>query len=529
VKLLALEDMVAVLRPTTIILASGDNVLAHAFSLWCRNAGMTFKWRRLKRRESPVSPAKWLYRSLPHPVQALLSLLRYLMQRWPLRQVGTKALSKSAGRLTFLSYFDNLDMEAARQGRFFSRYWTTLAEALAQTRTPTNWLQLYVPDESIRTAYCARNLVTGFNQTGQNSQAHSILDGVLGWSAITGTVRDYFRIVLAGLHLRKAPRNFRPANSNVDLWPLFRQDWRSSMYGSIAVSNCLFLNLLERTLVRMPRQDLGAYLQENQGWEMALVHAWKSAGHGTLVGVPHTCVNFWDLRFFVDTRAYRRTGKNDLPLPDMFALNGPAAIAACREGGFEDDRIVEVEALRYLYMANLPAAKGHATEQSNVGLRVLVLGDYMDSVTRQQMRWLVAASPALPADTRFVVRPHPNCPVEARDYPTLKMEIRRNQLAELLQDSDIAYTSNVTSAAVDAYRMGIPVVSVLDGDAFNLSPLRGLAEGVRFVTSPEELADALSSKGKPAPGFKKAEYFTIDPSLPRWKALLSPVTHEQVI
>lgn len=518
VKLLALEDLIGIYSDSTIILVSGDKTLARAFRLWCRNAGLAFDWRRLHGGVEPVSLVRRLYRSLPHPVQAAVFLLRYLWQRWPLRQVRKAQFPDSAAKVTLCSYFDNLDMGAARQDRFFSRYWTALPEMLAKNGCRTNWLQLFVEHESAPTAPQARDLITRFNQNSAGIQCHATLDGVLGVSLILGALRDYGRIVLAGLRLRKARRHFHPAHSKVNFWPLFEQDWRNSMFGTTAMSNCLVLNLFERTLKRLPRQELGIYLQENQGWEMGFAYAWKAAGHGRLVGVPHSTVRYWDLRYFFDSRSYQRTGKHDLPLPDVVALNGPAAMAAFRQGGFPEDRIVEVEALRYLYLADLPPLQSVAREPSMSPLRVLILGDYLPSVTDQQMRWLSDAAHLFPPDTGYVVKPHPASPINTSDYPSLQLQIVGSPLAELLGDCNVAYTSNITSAAVDAYSAGIPVVSVLDGDAFNLSPLRGLT-GVTYVTGPSELAHVLRHAPE-SEGVMVEAYFCLDKQLPRWRRLL---------
>ena len=82
----------------------------------------------------------------------------------------------------------------------------------------------------------------------------------------------------------------------------------------------------------------------------------------------------------------------------------------------------------------------------------------------------------------------------------------------------MVYTSNITAAAVDAYSAGVPVVSVLDGEAFNMSPLRGLA-GVTYVIGPGELAHALCH----ARGNKRVmteAYLCLDKQLPRWRRLL---------
>lgn len=212
-----------------------------------------------------------------------------------------------------------------------------------------------------------------------------------------------------------------------------------------------------------------------------------------------------------------------MPMPEIVALNGPAAMAACRGGGYPEDAIVEVEALRFLYLAERPRVQNIAGNRSGSPLRVLVLTDSVPSATHRQLQWLQEAAPSLPASIRCVVRPHPYCPVRAGDYPGLPMQLTDTPLSVLLGDCDVAYTSNTTNAAVDAYCMGVPVVSVLDGQSFNMSPLRGLAEGVRFVRSPQELAEVLSGGSPAGRGSERQRYFTVDPALPRWKALLSRI------
>ena len=94
-------------------------------------------------------------------------------------------------------------------------------------------------------------------------------------------------------------------------------------------------------------------------------------------------------------------------------------------------------------------------------------------------------------------------------------------LGEILHHFDIAYCSNTTSAAVDAFVFGLPVVVMLDERELNFSPLRGHS-GVRFVSTPGELAEALQTEGLiTATNFDRYEFFYLDPELPRWKRLLS--------
>jgi surface carbohydrate biosynthesis protein (TIGR04326 family) len=225
------------------------------------------------------------------------------------------------------------------------------------------------------------------------------------------------------------------------------------------------------------------------------------------------------MRYFFDPRNYRHPGKNNVPLPDNTALNGPAAMKACKKGGCPVDHMVEVEALRYLFLNNLPLGCPEGKVNSKKPLHVLVLGDYSPVVTRHQMELLMAAAGFLPSNIRYTVKSHPACAIKDSDYPSLQLLMTNAPLEELLVDCDVTFTSNITSAAVDAYSVGVPVVSVLDGDTFNMSPLRDL-EGVVYVTNPTELADALRN-ARSHKGVIADHCFFLDKDLPRWRKLLS--------
>lgn len=513
-KLMALEDLLGTEWRGRLILVSGDVTLARTFGLWCCNASMEFEWRRTPPQVARLPLALRLYRALPYPMQAFVALLRYLTLRWPLRGAGPKRLQESAAQATICSYLFNVDQAAAESGHLASDYWAPLHAAIQQESAAANWLLLFIAHDFVPTARQGRRLIDRFNEHGGGMQVHAALDGALGLRAVMGAVRDYFAVASAALRLRKVRGGFRPARSNINLWPLFEYDWRSSLLGSSAILNCVALNLFERTLRALPRQRLGVYLQENYGWEMAFTYCWKSAGHGLLVGAPHSTVRFWDLRYFFDPRSYRRTGNNDLPLADLVALNGPAAMNRYLHGGYPADQLVEVEALRYLHLASPLTVEKVASDS----LRVLVLGDYLRATTQQQMKWLESAAALLPPGTRYVVKPHPACPIDQAEYPELKMSLTGLSIDKLLADCDVAYTSNMTSAAVDAYSAGVPVVSVLDPDKFNLSPLRGMA-GVSFVTSFGELAQALARE-RGVGANRTGDYFCLDRRIPRWRRLL---------
>ena len=523
VRFLALEDLTQTLHSRRITLVSSDQTLATTFRMWCRNADMDFEWRQSQQANSRIPLKKHIFYLLPYMAQSAIWLLRYTWQRWPLRykQKSLDALPKT--EIMFVDCLIHLDHSALTTGRFASNYWTGLIGVLAQARMRVNWLHIYVQHEAVPTTKQARDLIAQFNHNSAESEFHASLDGVLSFSLAAAVLRDYALLTWRSWRLNKVKHLFHPAGSNLDFWPLFKRDWLDSMHGPTAMWNCLALNLFEKTLSQLPCQKLGIYLQENHGWEMAFIHAWKAAGHGRLVSVPHTTVRYWDLRYFCDPRSYLRRGKNNLPMPDQVALNGPMALKAYHDGSYPEDQIIEVEALRYLYLTGRDSAKPQDTDLSPT-LRVLVCGDILPTVNQQMMQWLELAAGALPANTRYTIKPHPACTIKADDYPSLPLHMTNAPLVELLADCDVAYTSNITSAAVDAYCSTIPVVQVLDGSTFNLSPLRGL-KGVAYVTNPTGLALALRN-AQQHECILAEPYFNLDNTLPRWRRLFREVTPE---
>lgn len=515
-KLFVLEELITGRPVSEIILVSGNRALAQTFRLWCNDIGLLFNWRVLEEETEQTSWIKRAYRLLPQPVQAAIFLLRYLYQRWPLRQKDALL----SPEITVVDYLIHLDQRALTEGRFASNFWTDLVANLDEAGAKVNWLHHYIEHEAVPSTKSARDLIAQFNQNGRWGQYHKCLDGALGVSVVLATLLDYGKLIWKSLRLKEIKLHFHSGDSKLDFWPLFKRDWINSIRGPIAIWNCLSINMFERIFSRLPHQKLGIYLQENQGWEMGFIMAWRSAGHGQLIGVPHSTVRFWDLRYYFDPRNYRLTGKNDLPLPDKVALNGPAAMTAYRMGNYPIDHIVEVEALRYLYLASLLPAEGVAKPKISVSHCVLILGDYLAVITHRQMQWLNDAAPLLPADTRYIIKPHPYCPVTAADYPQLDLQVIPLPLGDLLGKCDVVYTSNVTSAAVDAYCAGLSVISMKDGDNFNMSPLRGMKNMV-YVTDHQELAAALCAVFDHDHDHDAPEpYFCLDREMPRWRELL---------
>jgi surface carbohydrate biosynthesis protein (TIGR04326 family) len=107
----------------------------------------------------------------------------------------------------------------------------------------------------------------------------------------------------------------------------------------------------------------------------------------------------------------------------------------------------------------------------------------------------------------------------------LKAAQTAEPLHRIVGQFDVALAANSTSASIDAYVAGLPVIIDLRGDDLNLSPLRG-TPGIDFVSSAEELVHALEAirTGSASVSSGRETLFHLEAQLPRWRALLREPT-----
>ena len=141
---------------------------------------------------------------------------------------------------------------------------------------------------------------------------------------------------------------------------------------------------------------------ENQGWERIFLHFWRKHGHGTIIGVPHSTIRYWDLRYF-DTTTHKSLA--DLPQPDLVAVNGEHGWQMLQQSCYPMERCVSVEALRYQYLVKLKPV--HLKKASKDINRLLVLGDIQPETTHQMLLELEKSYTLLERKVEIWIKPHP--------------------------------------------------------------------------------------------------------------------------
>jgi surface carbohydrate biosynthesis protein (TIGR04326 family) len=524
-RLLALEEILLLNRPASVTLVSADRALVQAISRLCRNLNICFRARQAQI-DHKRTVLRRVYEALPSWLQGLLSL-RHSLRRWPLRRVSAPKWYSAADDLFICSYFIHLDRDLCARGTFYSRHWEGLPKLLQESGRHINWMQLFLVSEVVPDVETGIRWLKSFNRDEDRQGLHVFLESYLTTARVVRALRRWVWLVSVKWRLPNIQSAFKVNGSHVWLWPMLRGDWHSSLDGPVAIANCLYVTLFDDALAAMPRQSRALYLCENQAWEKALLRAWRRHGHGEIIGVQHATVPFWHLYYFDDPRSLRANGNCPMPLPDGLAVNGEVAWNAFADGGYPKEKLIEVEALRYLCLAADPedsrrGSRGSGRRRGSGRVRVLIVGDMIATSMDSLLRLLDDAVRLIPAGFEFTLKPHPSYAVDISGFSGLKVALTAQPLSVLFHDCDVVLAANSTSAAVDAYVAQLPVIVAIDGASLNLSPLRG-RPGTLFVSTAPELAGALQSLADVVPDDRHEDFFFLSPDLLRWKRLLANV------
>ena len=140
-KLRALElllDEKGVTRLELCAAAGADPWMEDVLGRFCKATGREFAVRRIGGAEAAQpeglkAKLKACYYRLPAPVKALVRFPAWLWivrRRLPRTPLSRPALPEGVKPASIVTYFPNIDMAAAKNGRFRSRYWEKLHDAL---------------------------------------------------------------------------------------------------------------------------------------------------------------------------------------------------------------------------------------------------------------------------------------------------------------------------------------------------------------------------------------------------------------
>ena len=521
-KLFALAEILEKEAPSAIDLYDGSNKhINESILIICRNLSIKVAIHSQNstiRKTFYVSRVKfrtWLIHKIPHIIKGLLWAVPHIFYRWPLRSVSKISWFSGNKAVFFFSYFFHLDSDCASKGRFYSHQWGVLPRLFRELGYQSNWLHHFLFSEHVSNTGIGIDLINRFNANSNQIFLHNFLDSYLSISVVARATVTWMRLVGVSLRLYKIKSFFLDKKSVVSLWPLLKDDWYKSTRGVVAFQNVLWVELLNQAMSEMPKQNIGLYLSEGQGWERAFIYFWKKHNHGKLIAVVHSAVRFWDLRYFNDIRTILEEDCLAMPKPNKIAINGPDAQQTLIKANYPADNFLKVEAVRYLNFENF-SKFNNIKHSANTRYRLLVLGGGIPShSTQEMMNVLESESKFILENFSVVLKAHPDYLITQENYYNLKFELTTNPLYEVLHKFDIVIGSHQSAAHLDAYLAGLPVIIYLPDGDLNLSPLREVC-GVRVVHNGETLVKELevlhSNKKR-----DYSQFFWLDKNLSKWR------------
>lgn len=504
IKLLGLEKYIKKQSPNSIQIVSRNFNLVKIIEKLCFDNDIIFT----------SSKAKSYFKNYIDKglitITALIYLGWFFIRSVPIMLQKKERLSTN-NNVIFIDIFTHIYTSAYKNHQFKSHYWEDLVAKLQEWNIKTNWLHIYYKNNKNKSYVFVKELCNFFSKNSKGMEKHFLLESNISIELFYQIIKDLFKIRKQTKLISKL-KKIKPKESNLDLWVMHSKDFHGSILGKELVKNCILIALFEEFMKKIPKQSLGIYISENQPWELALIHAWKSAGHGTLVGAPHNTLRYWDLRHHFDSRTYSDFDIIKYPMPNFLAINSPMAFKNLICSGYPRNKLIEVEGLRYLYLLN----KKEKNERIN-SFTILICSDYQEKNTIKILDWMSSIKEYLPINSKIIFRPHPIYKVNLKKYLTLNLLISKDQLSQDFSSADVVLVGLISSVAADAYAYGLPVIQILDGTLLNMSPLRS-NKNVNFVSSKKELLNIL--KLNKSDSINNDKFFYLDKNLLKWRKII---------
>lgn len=525
-KIRTLERLLDAMGCTCLRVWGGDSDCRRALAQLCRASHRTFV------EEDASSPgrkesSRWrrLYMAFPAPLRALA---RYVHWWWTvrrrLRPLGRRAvLPETVGpAATIATYFPNVDMDAAKQGRFRSRYWESLHDlcnrrARAEGGHFVRWLFIRFPSPQLRLEECIA-LRDRFRAAGVDGASFHYLEEFLGWRDVVAAWGRYVRLAFRSWRLARRVRpSFRFADSRWNFWPMLGDYWAESFAGWRCLERCLQHRAFQRYVAMAGSQRWTLFPLENCPWERMLTQCVHEAQHGPVMGAQHSIIRPTDFRYFDDPRTF--TGETALFQPDAVWGNGQAAVSQWREASVPEARLAVVEALRYQYLNTMPSPGAGSTAAPQSLL--VVTSFFRDETTAHLTLLAQALQQGLLDGWEVRCKPHPYLPVQdilrsLMGKQAAGIALVEGSIAQYLLPGVVVWASNSTTVALEAAVRALPVMVMLPVDDFDLCPLQDVPHMPRTGT----LQDVARFLRHPIPVSLPRDYLELESALPRWKERL---------
>lgn len=540
-KLRVLEMELARAQVDQLEFYGNERRLITAIGSLCRAMQIEFSekpvQKKAARAHKSVIPS--LYNAIPAPLRAVIRLFHWLVVIK--NRFSARTSLKPGSNLptaTIVTYFPNIDKASAREGIFRSKYWESLHDILEESAKKDasrgghfcRWLFIRFPSPDFTLSECI-DLCRKFERAGRSGLSFNYLEEFLSARSILAAVARWLKLALASLI---AQRNFaqgcRFKGSSLNFWSYAREQWAESFRGWRCLERCLQNIAFDNYYKIAGAQRWNLYALENCPWErMLAAKARKYGAAAPVYGGQHSTIRPTDFRYFDAPETFGSSGLSAFQ-PDLICVNGEGAAAQLLANGLPKDRLMVVEALRYLYLAK--ASRNPNKDAVDLSCHehptpmLIVTSFFRDETAFHLELALEAMSAGLLADYQITLKPHPylavDCWLNSLD-PEFKSRITvsSHSLDKELAKNQIVWASNSTTASLEAAYLGLGLMVMRAKNDFDLCPVQDLP-GLLRTGNLQEVESCLKNM---RPSQLPEHYLDLDPGLLAWRSLLGIAQH----
>ncbi len=517
-KFLVLEEIILEKKPSKIIVLLSDKIIIRSIKELSKKLNIEIEIKKIDIVKKDQVNSKNIFSNIyfksPNIIKSIIYLIRYSFNNWTFKK-ALKPKWETNKNILFFSYLFHLDKDSFKDNKFNTSQWGPLTNLLNELSIKSNWMHHYIPNPVIPNRKSAISFINNLNKEFNNTQSHQIISSYINIKTILKVVANYAKIILKIPSLFKFKKLFIVKNSSINFWFFLKDDFINSILGPKLIENLFWIEHFDNALSKIPYQEKGIYLQENQSWEKALISAWKKYNHGKIYGLNNGFVRYWDLRFFDDSNTVKDNSDFKIPLPDRIILTDQISWDYYLNSGYEVNKLIKAETLRYFSVLSKNLEKKHELK-ADQKIKGLILGDIIFDSTNEMIKNLENINST---NFHWTIKSHPACLINIKNYKKITLENSYENLEDIIHKYDLVIAPAATLSALDSYLSNIKTIIFLAKDELNISPLRGFKD-IKITYDNTSLKEALSLNNLNNYNFNKQDFFWYDKNLNFWKEIL---------
>lgn len=431
----------------------------------------------------------------------------------------------AANPFLFVSYFPNVEADAANKGIFRNKYALALQDKFKELNIPITWLLMPVAFNNYNLK-SAIDLAKLFAKNGERILIlYEFFNIKLCFKAFYWWLKQC--VVSIFIYFLIDKKKIISIIADETCSSYINHLWMQSFIGPSAMRGILFYLTYQEAFKKIPKIKKCLYYCEMQAWEKALNAAKMKVNSDIVtVGFQHTFVMKNNFNYFYHTDETKKNNlPTDLPLPDVFIVNSRLMASLFEKCQYNQ---LEVEAIRHFYLRDV-INKQPPNKLANRKI-LLVAGSFDKTETKSLITIVYSVFPqAKEFDIWFKGYPYtPISPILRElkiDAMTANYKVFYEDIGNLLAQAHIVFVPS-SSVAIEALAYGCTVIVPCLADKMQLNPLVDYETGHHIVYSAEEFRLVVEKEIQEYSSFNKAAgqflqtCWHLDKDLKRWQTVL---------